>query len=153
MRYLCTNCNYIYDESLWDKEENIESGTLFDDLGDYFECPVCGDSKDSFHEIKEEVNYITDENTYDLLELDHFIDIYKEDDLIEVRVWKDLHPSWDEHRITEITLYDEYGDIVETKFLGIWEEPDVQFDISDLDDFEVRVRCSLHGVWGRKIEN
>ena len=153
MRYLCTSCNYIFDESIWDKWEWIKPWIKLDNLWDYFVCPVCGDNRDSFQEIIEEINYITGEDTYDFMEIEHFIDIYREDDLIEVRVWKELHPSWEEHRITQISLYDEYGDIVEDKFLQAWEEPEIEFDISNLDDFEVRVRCSLHGVWARKFEN
>lgn len=152
MRYLCTNCNYIYDEWLWDKEEWIKAWTSFLKLWDYFTCPVCWEYRDSFHEIKDEINYINDDNTSDFMELEHFIDLYLEDDIVEVRVGKYLHPSGEEHRITEISLYDEYGDIVETKFLQVGQEPEVQFDISDIDDFEIRVRCSLHWVWGRKVE-
>lgn len=153
MRYLCTECNYIYDESLGDSEEWIKSWTAFYSLWDYFTCPVCGETKDSFHEITEQINYIEDENSVDFMELDHFMEIYKEEWLIEVKIWKEMHPSWEDHRITEISLYDEYGDLVETKFIEVWEEPEVQFDISDLDDYELRVRCSLHWVWWRKIKN
>lgn len=154
MRYLCTNCNYIYDESIWDKEEEIKAWTKLDNLWDNFSCPVCWELAEEFHEIKEEVNYI-DENNLLWIEMEHFINIninIKNWNL-RVDIWKwDFHPSWEEHRISSISLYDEYWDLIEEKFLMVWEEPVVEFDISDLDDFEIRTRCSLHWVWGRKIE-
>ncbi len=30
MKYLCVNCNYIYDEAIWDSWEGIEAGTKID---------------------------------------------------------------------------------------------------------------------------
>lgn len=151
MRYLCTNCNYIYDESLWEKDDGIEPWTRFDELWDYYVCPVCGECSDIFQEIKEEINYIKNDHTLDFVENEHFIDTEVDWNNLRVTIWKEIHPFWDDHRITEVSLYDEYGDIVESQFLPSWEEPEVDFNISDLDDFEIRVRCSLHGLWWKKV--
>ena len=148
MRYLCTNCNFIYDE--WQWEENVAHGTRFEELSDNFECPVCGENQDSFHEIREEINYISD-NPYDHLEVDHFIETqYKWDKLI-VTIWNEIHPMWESHRITSVSLYDEYWDLIEEKFMDYDEDPIIEFDFDDLWEYEVRCRCSLHGVWWKKF--
>lgn len=154
MRYLCTNCNFLYDEDLWDKEDNIKPWTKFYNLGDSYVCPVCWELPDIFHEIIDEINYLWDWPE-DFIEVEHFIDIEDIDEnTIRTSVWKwNLHSSWEEHRITSIWLYDEYGDLVIESFFNAWMDPEIEFDISDLDDYEVRVRCSLHGVWGRKIKS
>jgi rubredoxin len=39
-RYVCTICGYVYDEE--------KEGTLFADLPNDWECPVCGESKEAF---------------------------------------------------------------------------------------------------------
>ncbi|USN59246.1 MAG: hypothetical protein H6767_04135 [Candidatus Peribacteria bacterium] len=59
----------------------------------------------------------------------------------------------DEHRISSISLYDEYGDMVEELFLQPEVVAEASFDVSDMDEFEIRVRCNLHGVWGKKFQN
>lgn len=153
MRYLCTNCNYIYDEDLGDMEDDVSAWTKFENLWDHYVCPVCGESPDIFHEIQEEINYLW-KIPMDFIEAEHFISIQKlEDDNIKVIVglWE-YHPNWPDHRITSIWLYDEYSDLVYEIFLSEDETPEAEFDISDLDDYEIRVRCSLHGVWGIKVE-
>ena len=147
MRYFCTNCNYTYDEGLGDKEEDIAIWTKIDDIK---YCPVC-EEPHSFHGIEEEVNYLDNEENMSLLELDHIPVIKIKDDSLEVNVWLNPHPMWDEHRITTISIYDEYEDLVFEEFLYPDMEPKANFDISDLDDFEVRVKCSIHWVWGKKI--
>jgi len=152
MRYLCTNCNYIYDESIWDSWENIVAWTKFDNLWDHFACPVCSELAEEFQEIKEEISYINEQNPF-WFEQEHFINYKIFDWDLEVQVWKwDLHASWPEHRISWIWLYDEYWDFVNENFLSDGEDPISEFDISDLDDFEIRVKCTIHWVWGRKIE-
>ncbi len=40
-RYLCTMCNYIYDESRGEPHRGIKPGTKFEDLPDDYCCPVC----------------------------------------------------------------------------------------------------------------
>jgi hypothetical protein len=46
---------------------------------------VCGADQDSFHEIREEINYISD-NPYDHLEIDHFIETKKQADKLIVTI-------------------------------------------------------------------
>ncbi len=48
MKYVCIICGYEYDENLGDPENGIDPETLWDDLPEDFECPVCGVSKDEF---------------------------------------------------------------------------------------------------------
>ncbi|MGB2110662.1 MAG: hypothetical protein ACPHY8_01755 [Patescibacteria group bacterium] len=38
----------------------------------------------------------------------------------------------DSHRIAAMSLYDEYGDLVETKFMQQDVDPVVEFDFDDL---------------------
>lgn len=47
-KYICTVCGYIYDEALGTPEYDIAPGTLWEDLPDDWECPLCGASKDLF---------------------------------------------------------------------------------------------------------
>lgn len=153
MKYICSNCNYIYDESIWDKTEWIKAGSNFWLLWDHYCCPNCYEDRDTFHEVIEEVNYIDINNNIDLIENDHFINVDIKDWNAQVSIWRNIHPSWEDHRITEIILLDEYWDIIETKFLAEEEEPIVDFDITDIDDFEIRTRCSVHWLWWIKINH
>ncbi len=47
-KYKCKLCNHIYDEAVGDPESGISAGTLFADLPDDWECPVCGAVKSMF---------------------------------------------------------------------------------------------------------
>ncbi len=152
MRYLCTNCNYIFDEGLWDRDSEIDAGTSFESLGDYYHCPVCDEGAEAFHEIKEEVNYIDGPHTRDPLEIDHYIEAEVKNGKLRVAIGNEIHPMGDSHSITSIALYDEYWDLVEEKFLPMDEEPVVEFDFDDLWEYEVRCQCSLHGAWGKKFQ-
>ena len=49
-KYVCDVCGYVYDEALGDPDNGIAPGTLWADLPDDFECPVCGVGKDQFSE-------------------------------------------------------------------------------------------------------
>lgn len=153
MRFMCTGCNYIYNEDNGDLEDNIRPWTKFENLWDSYVCPVCWELPDVFHEIIDEINYLWD-IPMDVIEAEHFINTeLLTEDKIKITIWKwDFHPAGEEHRITSIWLYDEYGDLVYEIFLTEDETPETEFDISDLDDFEIRIRCSLHWVWGVKIE-
>lgn len=50
-KYRCLACSYIYDPAEGDPESGIAPGTLFDDIPDDWQCPVCGATKDMFEEI------------------------------------------------------------------------------------------------------
>lgn len=40
-KYICSRCNYIYDEARGEPHRGIKPGTKFDDLPDNYRCPVC----------------------------------------------------------------------------------------------------------------
>jgi rubredoxin len=40
-RYVCSMCNYVYDEKRGEPHRNIKPGTKFEDLPDTYVCPVC----------------------------------------------------------------------------------------------------------------
>lgn len=46
--YMCEVCGYIYDPNIGDPDNGIEPGTKFDDLPDYWVCPLCAFNKDNF---------------------------------------------------------------------------------------------------------
>ena len=48
MKYVCSVCGYIYDEVTGDVDNGIEAGTLWSDIPEDFECPLCGVGKDLF---------------------------------------------------------------------------------------------------------
>ena len=48
MKYICTNCGYIYDPEQGDPANGIAPGTTFEDLPNEWACPLCYVGKDSF---------------------------------------------------------------------------------------------------------
>lgn len=48
MRYICTVCGYVYDEKEGEPENDIEPDTLWEDVPEDFECPMCGIAKEDF---------------------------------------------------------------------------------------------------------
>lgn len=48
MKYVCTVCGYVYDESTGDPDNGIAEGTKWEELSDDFVCPVCGVAKEMF---------------------------------------------------------------------------------------------------------
>jgi rubredoxin len=40
-RYICSVCNYVYDEKRGEPHRGIKAGTKFEDLPDDYVCPVC----------------------------------------------------------------------------------------------------------------
>lgn len=48
MKYVCTVCGYIYDETTGDPDNGIAPGTAWADVPDDFVCPLCGVGKDMF---------------------------------------------------------------------------------------------------------
>lgn len=47
-KYQCDVCGYIYDPEVGDSIGGIEPGTSFENLPDYWVCPVCGADKTHF---------------------------------------------------------------------------------------------------------
>lgn len=147
MKYLCTSCNYVFDEALWDIWEDIIAWTKIENIE---KCPVC-EEYDTFHHINEEINYI-DDNDLDYMEASHYIDLKHIDFQFKIIVWNDVHPMWGDHRIAWIALFDEYGDLVEEKFLKEDEETIIYFDDYDLDIFEIRLKCTQHKIFAKRFE-
>jgi len=152
MRYLCTNCSYIYDEALGDTLEWISAWTRLEDLWDNFVCPSCYESLDFFQEIRDEVNYIEDgEKTTFIEDLHTIVYDIKWDELF-VQIGKnESHPMTEEHFIASVSLYDEVWEIIEEQFLSADFEGEITFSLDYIDDFEIRIRCNQHGVWGYKV--
>ncbi len=152
MRYICINCNYLYDESLWDIWEGLEAWTTFKKMLWKRTCPSCWWSIDDFQWIKEEILYVEDKNNLSNFELKHIPKIeFLEDNKIKVVVWETIHPMEKEHFITSISLFDEYWELINETFLTYNEKPEIEFDIDWLDEFEVRARCNLHWLWSSWI--
>ncbi|NOR70412.1 MAG: rubredoxin [Methylomarinum sp.] len=47
-QYICSDCDFIYDEALGDPDSGIEPGTLWQDVPDNWICPECGVPKAQF---------------------------------------------------------------------------------------------------------
>ncbi len=48
MKYVCTVCGYVYDETIGEPENGISAGTKWEDVPEDFVCPLCGVGKDDF---------------------------------------------------------------------------------------------------------
>jgi len=156
MRFLCINCWHIYDESLWEVDDNIEPGTCIDEISQEIHCPSCDGSFEDFSPIEDEVIYAENPEHLSHIEREHMprimhLDAHK----VEVCVGEEeeMHSSSEEHRVTAIYLVDEEGHIVEEIFIMAFEDPVAEFDISGLDDFEIRASCNQHGLWGSWLIN
>jgi len=53
-KYICTICGFIYEESLGYPKDNIQPGTLWQDVPSTWQCPLCGASKNEF-DLKDEI--------------------------------------------------------------------------------------------------
>ena len=47
-KWTCTICGYIYDPTVGDAENGIDSGTSFENLPEDWTCPLCGAEKSMF---------------------------------------------------------------------------------------------------------
>ncbi len=47
-KYICGDCDYIYDPALGDPGSGVAPGTAFEDLPDNWICPDCDAGKDEF---------------------------------------------------------------------------------------------------------
>ena len=50
-KYQCSVCGYVYDPELGDPDGGIVPGTIFEDIPDDWQCPVCGVMKSEFREV------------------------------------------------------------------------------------------------------
>lgn len=152
MRYICVNCNYLYDESVWDEAEWIKSWTTVDSMWNNWVCPSCESSTEDFQQITEEIMYLENKDLMTSLEALHFPNaVFIWEDKIKVFIWNIEHPMEQEHFISSVMLYDEYEDLIEEKFLTYNEKPIVEFDVEWIDEFEIRTRCNIHWLWSTWI--
>jgi len=151
MKHLCTNCGYIYDEINGEVEDWIEYWTKLDDIREKFVCPSCFESSDNFQEITPYVQSLDDWEDILGIEIEHIPNVDISDNW-EIKI-EINHSSEESHFIWNIEIYDEYGDLVYEEFFRPWEPAYLEYDISDLDDFEIRVQCSIHWIFSKKFEN
>lgn len=50
MNYVCTICQYVYEEANGDPDNGVSAGTSFQDVPEDWVCPVCSVGKDMFEE-------------------------------------------------------------------------------------------------------
>ena len=50
MKYVCTVCGFIYDETTGDPDNGLAPGTAWADVPEDFVCPLCGVGKDMFEQ-------------------------------------------------------------------------------------------------------
>jgi len=50
-KWQCLACPYIYEPERGDPTNGVPPGTSFEDIPDYWVCPVCGISKDHFERL------------------------------------------------------------------------------------------------------
>ena len=93
MRYFCTDCSYIYDESLGENDSLVDSGTKLEDIPDFC-CPDCEAQIDMFQPIVEEVLYAENSQNLSPMEKEHIPHILHIDAReVEVSAGEDIHPS------------------------------------------------------------
>ncbi|RDY26355.1 rubredoxin [Romboutsia weinsteinii] len=51
-KYVCDICGYIYDPQEGDLDNNVISGTEFEDIPDDWVCPLCSAGKDNFSKLE-----------------------------------------------------------------------------------------------------
>lgn len=52
-KYMCLNCDFIYDEAVGMPDFDIAPGTRWEDLSDDWICPVCGSEKQDFERVED----------------------------------------------------------------------------------------------------
>lgn len=51
-QYMCVICGFIYDEAKGWPDDNIASGTKWEDVPDDWICPECGATKQDFEMVE-----------------------------------------------------------------------------------------------------
>jgi len=74
-KYTCTACSYIYNPFIG--EENIPSGTAFENLSESWNCPHCGEEKEGFIETPVNIQEVSHLRNITEQEASH-IPFYKE---------------------------------------------------------------------------
>lgn len=55
-KHRCTKCSFIYNSEIGYPDDNIAPGTLFEELPEYWVCPLCGAAKKFFKEVDTNMN-------------------------------------------------------------------------------------------------
>jgi rubredoxin len=55
-KFICPNCEYVYDEAVGDPHEGWPAGTPFADIDETWTCPDCG--------VREQVDFIPVEDVH-----------------------------------------------------------------------------------------
>ena len=63
-RWICSVCDYEYNEEAGDPATGIPPGTLFEDLPDDWRCPGCSVGKEAFVGVNDEGEAKADEEDY-----------------------------------------------------------------------------------------
>ncbi len=63
-RWICSVCDYVYDEELGDTAAGIPPGTPFGDLPEGWRCPGCRVGKEAFVRLEEEEEEEINEEEY-----------------------------------------------------------------------------------------
>ena len=148
-KYICTNCQAIYDPLFGDEENEIEVGTSFESIWESWVCPICFASKDFFFSLPEIVHDPISEDMMSDLEYSHiprFIE-YRE----KIYVWigdEDGYSNNKEHQIIYVGIFDEDGEIIDIIKINptILQEWFI-FDFPLDESYEIRAACNIHGVW------
>lgn len=53
-KYMCGDCDYVYDPAVGDPAHGVPAGTAFEDLPDDWECPDCNATKDDFFPLADD---------------------------------------------------------------------------------------------------
>jgi rubredoxin len=91
MKYSCTECGYVFDESRGEPDDGIEPGTKLEDLGDFFRCPSCYTDASAFVGAKEEINYPLDTEALSHVEKDHQITYEIHENELHVKIGEGKH--------------------------------------------------------------
>ena len=50
--YLCGECGAIYEEELGDIDTKVPAGTTYEELPDFWTCPVCHAKKSAYGKVE-----------------------------------------------------------------------------------------------------
>lgn len=150
-KYTCTTCSYVYNPFIGD--EQTPEGTFFESLDESWTCPHCGETKESFQEIPENFQEISNLSQALASEIKHIPFYTERADTVVVRIGTPdyPHPREDNHFIEYVGLFEADGELIDMKIRP--EDDIITFENPGLDEYEVRSSCNLHGVWrGMKIQ-
>lgn len=119
-----------------------------------YRCNICGNITQVLHTGAGQLvccgqnMELLEEKTTDQGQEKHVPVVTKENNLITVKVGSEEHPMTDDHFIEWIELVTP--DRTYRKFLQPSDSPKAEFSALNLDDFQVRQYCNIHGLWIKK---